>query len=86
MPRPEEPRFPDANQALPLCDKLHRMKTFPDSGQWSPNYWPQRCVPGGPPIPTLGPMPFEGIPQGCPVEGMPVEGELVPTPDPTSGR
>jgi hypothetical protein len=87
MPRPYEPRFPDASQCLPLQDKLHRMKTLPDDGNWSPKYWPQRCLPGGPPVPTFGPMPFEALPEGFPTEDSGWTGtELVPTPEPTLGK
>lgn len=84
-PRPYEPRFPDASQCLPLRDKFHRMKTLPDPGNWTPNYWPQRCVPGGPPVPTLQTMPYEVLPNGLPVEDGTVwqgGGEVIPMPDP----
>jgi len=86
MPRPEEPRFPDAGQCLPLHDKFHRLETLPDSGGWSPNYWPQRCVPGGPPVPTLESAPFQALPDDFPIDGSGDwrEGEIVPTPDPTA--
>lgn len=87
MPRPEEPKFPDANQCLPLHDKVHRLETLPDGGAWSPNYWPQRCVPGGPPVPTLEPAPFQVLPDDFPIDagGNWREGEIVPTPDPAAG-
>jgi type IV pilus assembly protein PilQ len=86
MPRPYEPRFPDANQCLPLNDKLHRMKTLPDGGAWTPEYWPQRCVPGGPPVPTLEPIPFgsmsgEYFPAEAPE---PSNREVIPTPLPAA--
>ncbi len=84
MPRPEEPKFPDANQRLPLHDKLHRMQTLPDSGTWAPNTWPQRCVPGGPPVPTLQTTPYQAIPDNFPVDsrGNWTGSEVVPTPEP----
>lgn len=86
MPRPEEPKFPDASQCLPLRDKFHRLETLPDSGAWSPDYWPQRCVPGGPPVPALEAAPFQVLPGDFPIDtgGNWRGGEIVPTPDPAA--
>ncbi|MHB8898030.1 MAG: hypothetical protein ACYC6Y_04725 [Thermoguttaceae bacterium] len=68
MPRPDEPKFPDASQCLPLHDKFHRMETSPDCGGWSPNLWPQRCVPGGPPLPAVQTTPYQSVPADFPVD------------------
>lgn len=87
-PRPYEPKFPGASQCLPLRNKLHRLKTLPDDGAWTPNYWPQRCVPGGPPVPTLETAPCDGMPR----EYVPdhllewPEQETIPTPDPGTSK
>ena len=83
-PRPFEPKFPDASQCLPLGNKLHRMKTLPDSGAWTPNYWPQRCVPGGPPVPVIETVPFGTVPEEMLPESILQDPnhEPIPTPAP----
>lgn len=86
MPRPFEPKFPDASQRLPLRDKCHRMKTLPDCGIWPAEGWPQRCAPAASFVPGCGPMPCGETPRIVSGEAAWPDGEVIPTPLPPVQR
>jgi hypothetical protein len=89
VPRPFEPRFPDAAQHSPLCDRLRRFHPPADPGGWLPGGPDEPCLPEGfyygpgvreseippvrPPLPPPGWNSLEPIPSGQPAPATPGE-------------
>lgn len=66
VPRPSEPKLPDAGQRLPCRYKLQHFRVNPDDGAWRPRGSTETCAPGPEPVPPgqQGPLPpLRPIPQ-----------------------
>lgn len=84
-PRPDEPRFPDAGQRLPLRLKTQHLRALPDKGIW-PIVGPQEaCLPGMTPL--MGGFPGQAtVPEDSPeTQPAPPQGEVIRTPPAESG-